>query len=439
MPAKQRMRTLAGRYRLDRVIGRGGMGTVYLAHDLLLGRTVAVKLLPGVLAAADPTYLTRFEREGRATAALSHPGVVSIYDAGIDGETRFIVMELVEGRDLATVLRDDPPLSPWRAAGIAAQVAAALAAAHAAGIVHRDVKPGNVMLADDGSARVLDFGLARSDGASELTQAATVLGTASYMSPEQADGHSVDARSDIYSLGCLLYAMLTGRPPFRGDTAAAIANQQVNAAPEPPRRLNPGVSPALDELVVAMLAKAPAERPQSARALARALKRAGADPSARRLASAGPLGAPTSVRAGEPSDTPTRVLTPTPRRRRRRRLMLAAATVAGAVTVALVALGGSSGRAPAARAARNHPASTSGAAATAPAAPTPTTSSPPAMGGGPSAASAAASTTAAVAPSPEATFKAPAHGAGRHARRWDPHHERGHPHGHDNSARGESD
>jgi eukaryotic-like serine/threonine-protein kinase len=269
-------RRLAGRYELAETIGRGGMGSVYRARDLVLDRTVAVKLLPAALAEEDPRHVTRFEREARATASLTHPGVVAVFDAGQDGDTRFIVMECVEGRSLARVLHEEAPLEPARAAGIAACVADALAAAHAAGIVHRDVKPGNVMLTGDGGVKVLDFGIAHAADGHSLTQSASILGTARYMAPEQALGRRADARSDVYALGCLLYAMLTRRPPFEGDTAAAIIHQQVNSEPVPPSALNGRVPAGLESIVMKMLAKSPAARPQDASRLGEELHRAAA-------------------------------------------------------------------------------------------------------------------------------------------------------------------
>jgi len=259
-------RVLAGRYRLDEVVGRGGMSTVYRGTDLALDRVVAVKVAMDPLLERDPVYAARFKREARAAAAIPNPGVVTVFDAGADGPTRYIVMEYVEGRDLAEVLRDEPAhrLEPMRAARIAEQVADTLAAAHAAGIVHRDIKPGNIMITPQDGVKVLDFGIARlSDGVS-LTQTASVLGTAPYMSPEQAMGQPADARSDIYSLGCVLYEMLTGKPPFLADVAAAVLHQHVRVAPKPPSALNPDVPPVLDALVLEMLAKSPDDRPQTA-------------------------------------------------------------------------------------------------------------------------------------------------------------------------------
>ena len=259
-------RTLAGRYRLDEVIGRGGMSTVYRGTDLALDRVVAVKVALDPLVEQSPVYLARFTREAQAAAAIGHPGVVTVYDAGADGPTRFIVMEFVPGRSLAEILseREHKPLEPDEAADIAAQVADALSAAHAAGIIHRDIKPGNIMVEPDGSVKVLDFGIARALDSHTLTQTATVLGTSAYMSPEQALGQPVDARSDIYSLGCVLYEMLTGEPPFIAEVSAAVLHQHVRVEPKPARERNPAIPPALNDLVMQMLAKSP-ERPAADR------------------------------------------------------------------------------------------------------------------------------------------------------------------------------
>jgi serine/threonine-protein kinase len=239
------------------------MGTVYRATDLTLERTVAVKVLAPALAEADPVHVKRFEREARAAASLAHPGIVAIFDTGVDDTTRFIVMEHVVGRSLAAIVRRQAPLAPVRAVKIAEQIAAALASAHAAGIVHRDIKPANVMVADDGSVKVLDFGLARALDGAPLTLSPAVLGTAAYMAPEQALGESADERSDVYALGCVLYAMLVGRPPFAGQAVAALIHQQINVHPRAPREYNRRVSPALERLVMQMLAKRSDERPQS--------------------------------------------------------------------------------------------------------------------------------------------------------------------------------
>ncbi len=332
-------RTLAGRYDLDEVLGRGGMGTVYRAADRVLGRSVAVKLLPGLLAEHDPTSVARFEREARAAAALNHPAVVAIYDTGADENTRFIVMELVSGRSLEAIVRDEGGLDPDRAASIAAQVADALAAAHAAGIVHRDVKPANVMVAEDGSVKVLDFGIARATDATTLTQASSVVGTAAYMSPEQALGKPADERSDIYALGCALYAMLAGHPPFTGDATAALLHQHANVAPRALRTENARVSPELDALVMQMLAKSPADRPRSAGEVRDRLRSLGA-----RRPGPPPATAPT---ARLDRTAVTRAL-PSAGSRGGKRLMVAGALAALVLVIAIDALtsGGSPARSP---------------------------------------------------------------------------------------------
>jgi len=249
---------------MGEVIGRGGMGTVYSATDLTLDRVVAVKVLPPAVADQDLASIARFKREARAAASLAHPGVVAVFDTGADDGTHFIVMELVSGRSLAAILREEAPLDPARAVEITGKVADALAAAHAAGVVHRDVKPSNLMVAEDGSIRVLDFGIVRLMDGTAITQTASVLGSAAYMSPEQALGKRVEERSDIYSLGCVLYALLAGRPPFAAEAAAAIVNQHVNADPQPLRMTNRLVPPALEALVMQMLTKSPAARPSAA-------------------------------------------------------------------------------------------------------------------------------------------------------------------------------
>ena len=331
------LRTLAGRYELAEVIGRGGMGTVYRAADLVLGRPVAVKLLPGLPADQDPTSVARFEREARAAAALNHPAVVAVYDAGADEMTRFIVMELVAGRSLESILRDDGPLDPDRAAAIASRVADALAAAHAAGIVHRDIKPANVMVAQDGSVKVLDFGIARAMDDITLTQNASVLGTAAYMAPEQALGKPADERSDIYSLGCVLYALLAGRAPFTEGGAAAILNQHANIAPTPLRAENGRVSPELEALVMQMLAKSPEDRPQTAAQVRDRLTNPSAKPPVPTASTAPTL----AMRATAATEPLRRV-----EHGDRRPLILAGALAALIAAIALVALlsGGSSPR-----------------------------------------------------------------------------------------------
>jgi serine/threonine-protein kinase len=338
-------RRLAGRYELAEIIGRGGMGTVYRATDLVLDRTVAVKMLPADVAQEDSRRVARFQREARAAASLANPRVVAIYDTGEDESARFIVMECVSGRSLAEVLREEAPLAPARAARIAAQIADALASAHAAGIVHRDIKPGNVMLGPDDAVKVLDFGIARSMDGGALTQSTSVLGTTAYIAPEQALGEHADERSDIYSLGCLLYALLTARPPFTADAPAAVLHQHLNSDPRPPSALNPRVSPALDGVVLGMLAKAPGARPQAAGALRDRLNAAASAPT-RAARARTPRTAPAP--RGEPTGS-TRVLHGGRHSRPGRRSAVAAAFVlVAALIIAIVALASGGGPRPAA-------------------------------------------------------------------------------------------
>jgi serine/threonine protein kinase len=347
-------RTLAGRYRLMQVIGRGGMGTVYRATDLILGRTVAVKVLPHALAEQDRTHVARFEREARAAASLLHPGVVSVFDTGVDGATRYIVMEYVSGRSLAVILNEEAPLDAARAVWVAERVADALFAAHTAGIVHRDVKPANVMLTDDGAVKVLDFGLARLIDGTALTQTASAPGTAAYMAPEQALGEPADERSDVYSLGCLLYAMLTGGPPFGGDGPAAILHQHVQVEPRPPRAINRGVPPRLDALVVQMLAKARDARPPSAAAVRECLREALSPPSRVPTAAGCALGTPAMpTPATRVMQSATRVLAPaTPKPRSGPAPAELAATAA---LIALIALASALGSLRTAQGTRDRP------------------------------------------------------------------------------------
>jgi serine/threonine-protein kinase len=257
---------------MEEVIGRGGMSTVYRATDTVLDRPVAVKVLLAALAESDPTHIERFRREARAVAALHHPAVVRIYDAGVDGDQYFLVMEYVEGQSLGDLLRDGRALEPPEAVNIASRVAEALAAAHGAGILHRDIKPANVMLAPAGEVKVLDFGIARPLQEATLTQPASAMGTAAYMAPERVQGQPGDERSDIYGLGCLLYAMLTGQPPFMASEQLAVLHQQVHAEPLSPRARGARIGPGLELLVLSMLAKDPAARPQTAAAVAAGLQ-----------------------------------------------------------------------------------------------------------------------------------------------------------------------
>jgi len=255
------------RYELHRKLARGGMSDVYLARDLLLDRPVAVKVLFPEYA-KDPTFVERFRREAQAAANLNHPNIVAIYDWGQQSGTYFIVMEYVEGRSLSEIIRTDGPLHPRRSAEITADVAAALGFAHRNGVVHRDVKPGNIIISPTGQVKVADFGIAQAitggTQQSNLTQAGAVMGTATYFSPEQAQGKTVDPRSDLYSLGCVLFEMLTSRPPFSGDSPVAIAMQHVQQAAPLPSASGVDVPPALEAIDVQLLAKDPAQRFASA-------------------------------------------------------------------------------------------------------------------------------------------------------------------------------
>jgi serine/threonine-protein kinase len=236
------------------------MAEVYRAHDRLLDRPVALKVLFPELS-VDRAFVERFRREAQAAANLSHPNIVPVFDWGEDGGTYFIVMEFIDGRALSSILRGAGPMHPDRAAEIASDVAIALAYAHRHGVVHRDVKPGNVLITEDGIVKVTDFGIARAINTEEsLTQTGAVMGTATYFSPEQAEGMGVDARSDIYSLGVVLFEMVTGRPPFLGDTPVAVASKHVRENPPTPREINPAVPPDLEAIILKCLAKAPEYR-----------------------------------------------------------------------------------------------------------------------------------------------------------------------------------
>ena len=272
MAEKKRERVLAGRYRIESAVGEGGMARVFRGQDEVLGRTVAVKVLAPEFA-RDGQFVQRFRREAQSAAALNHPNVVSVFDTGSDGPVHYIVMEFVEGRTLRDVLAADGRLHPRRAAEIAESMCRALATAHKQGLVHRDVKPGNVMLTPSGEVKVMDFGIARVTTGEALTQTATVLGTASYFSPEQAKGEPVDARSDVYSAGCVLYEMLTGQPPFSGDSPVSIAYKHVREDPQLPSQLNRDVSSGLDAVVMKAMAKNPANRYQTATEMAEDLHR----------------------------------------------------------------------------------------------------------------------------------------------------------------------
>lgn len=263
------------RYEIERRIGRGGMADVFLARDLLLDRPVAVKVLFPEFA-TDPAFVERFRREAQAAANLTHPNIVAVYDWGRAGGTYFMAMEYVAGRTLADLLRANGALTAQQAAMIGLEVAAALASAHHNGVVHRDIKPANILLGQGGQVKVADFGIARALGASveaNLTQAGAVMGTATYFSPEQAQGGQPDPRSDLYSLGVVLYEMVAGRPPFAADSPVGVAYKQVHEAPRPLRELAPDVARPFEAIVARLLAKQPAARYPNAEALRDDLRR----------------------------------------------------------------------------------------------------------------------------------------------------------------------
>jgi len=263
---------LIDRYEVGRLLGAGGMAEVFEGRDRLLARRVAIKVLLAQYA-RDPAFLIRFKREAQAAASLSHPNIVAVYDTGAEAGTQFIVMEYVEGRTLREVLRAEGPLLAERAAEVAVEVCAALAAAHARGLIHRDIKPGNVMLTPAGAVKVMDFGIARAASGESITQTSAVLGTAQYIAPEQAQGQPVDCRSDVYSLGCCVFEMVTGVVPFSGSTPVAIAYRHVREAPTPPRVLNPDVPAGLEAVVLKAMAKQPGQRYQTAAELRQDLER----------------------------------------------------------------------------------------------------------------------------------------------------------------------
>jgi eukaryotic-like serine/threonine-protein kinase len=259
-----------GRYRVISRLGSGGMADVYLAQDQLLGREVAVKLLHHHFA-EDHEFVERFRREASSAAALSHPNIVGIFDRGEWDGTYYIAMEYVAGRSLKTIVREQGPLDPAAAIDIVIQILRAARSAHRRGVIHRDLKPHNVILDEEGRARVTDFGIARA-GASDMTLTGSIMGTAQYLSPEQAQGFAVSAASDLYSIGVVLYELLTGVVPFEGETAVAIAFKQVSAEPRPPSELNPSLPPSLDAVVLRAMAKDPAQRYADADELIAALQ-----------------------------------------------------------------------------------------------------------------------------------------------------------------------
>jgi len=259
------------RYRVTEKIGSGGMADVYKAVDEVLGRTVAVKVMYSRYA-ADPDFVARFRQEAQAAANLSHPSIVNIYDWGQDNSTYYIVMEYVRGTDLKSLIQQRGPVTAEKAAEYGAQVAAALSVAHGYDIIHRDIKPHNIVLTPDGTVKVMDFGIARAVN-TNMTQTGSVLGTAHYVSPEQAQGRTLGPASDLYSLGVVLYELTTGRVPFEGDTPVAVALKQVNEDPVPPRQVNPDIPPAMETVIMRAMQKDPAARYSSAEEIRRDLTR----------------------------------------------------------------------------------------------------------------------------------------------------------------------
>ncbi|HET8915119.1 MAG TPA: Stk1 family PASTA domain-containing Ser/Thr kinase, partial [Propionibacteriaceae bacterium] len=309
--------TVGGRYELGDLLGRGGMAEVRRAVDQRLGRSVAVKQLRTDLA-TDPTFQARFRREAQSAAGLNHPTIVAVYDTGeeIDPLTGvgipYIVMELVEGTTLRDVLREGRKILPERAMELTQGILDALSYSHKAGIVHRDIKPANVMLTPNGGVKVMDFGIARAvaDTSATMTQTAAVIGTPQYLSPEQARGETVDARSDLYSAGCVLYELLVSRPPFVGDSPVSVAYQHVREAPTPPSQLDPEITPEIDAVVLKALAKDPADRYQSASDMKADITRllSGQQTTAQQTTAVVPMAA--GAMAANAYDTPTHVAGP---------------------------------------------------------------------------------------------------------------------------------
>ncbi len=259
-------RVFANRYELGDAIGHGGMADVYLAHDRLLDRDVAVKVLAEAFA-SDPTNVERFRREAQSAAALNHPHIVAVYDWGEEDGTSYIVMEYVAGQTLRDIIQSYAPLAPMEAARLTAEIADALSFAHAHGVVHRDVKPGNVLVTPQGKVKVTDFGIARAESGEPLTKTGAVLGTATYFSPEQAQGFALDGRSDVYALGVVLYELLTGTAPFIAASPVSVAYKHVRETPAPPSSVEPDVPGAMDRIVLTAMAKDVDERYQSAQDL----------------------------------------------------------------------------------------------------------------------------------------------------------------------------
>jgi eukaryotic-like serine/threonine-protein kinase len=299
-------RVLGDRYRLDHKLARGGMATVWVAEDPLLSRKVAIKVLHPELA-VDDGLRARFRNEAIAAARLTHPGIVATYDTGDDDGTAYIVMELIDGPTVRQLLRDEGPLPVREVVRIGMQVADALEAAHRAGIVHRDVKPPNVLVPPAGPVKVTDFGIAKAVGVDDLTRTGTVMGTARYLAPGQVNGRPIDARTDVYGLGLLLYEMLCGRPPFGGDTDVATAMARLTTTAPPIRPQRPDVPQELDDIVHKCMARDPARRYASAGAVRAALAALRTNPQ-------GTTPRPAPPPTPRPTPRPPKARRPAPRR-----------------------------------------------------------------------------------------------------------------------------
>ena len=328
-----------GQYEIRSLLGKGGMGAVYLAEDHSLGRQVALKILPPHLS-EDSEIMARFVREARALAALRHPNLMHIYTVGKHEGRPYFAMEYVKGSTLGAVLAKAKSLALPQAVHITAEVMAALDKVHEAGMVHRDVKPGNIIIDDDGRAVLMDFGLARREQDARLTADHTVLGTPQYMSPEQAESADVDGRADVYSLGIVLYEMLTGSPPFKGKTSFEVLRQHVESSVPAPSALRPDVPAGLDVVLARAVAKSPEDRYRNVREMAADLVKVCPDPVLARLAGVAETDTvPTVVMsdaAGRPRTFASTVALPTARAWSRRRLTVGAAVVAALLAALIV-------------------------------------------------------------------------------------------------------